>query len=276
MPSKTNSIHGFHISCILYIAAMAAKRSTTGTTTFFQRLLRFLKRFFIVLFIAQFIYIILLKWINPPITITQLVSVLKGEGLKRDYINIEQMGSNARLAVIAEEDQLFPKHSGFDWKMIEQAMEHNEKKPTRIRGASTISQQTAKNVFLWQGRSWFRKGLEMYFTKMIEWIWGKKRILEVYLNVAEMGKGVYGIEAAAKQYYKKSAKQLTRVEAAQIAASLRNPKKYTVKPLSPQVASRSQWVLRQMNNLEGDAAIQLLISDDVQPKTEKKKKPSAE
>ncbi|MEJ8817456.1 monofunctional biosynthetic peptidoglycan transglycosylase [Lacibacter sp. H407] len=259
----------------MYIAAMAAKKSNTGTTTFFQRTLRFLKRLFIILFIAQFVYIILLKWIDPPITITQLVSVLKGEGLKRDYINIEQMSSHARLAVIAEEDQLFPDHAGFDWKLIEKALDHNEKKPTRIRGASTISQQTAKNVFLWQDRSWFRKGLEMYFTKMIEWIWGKKRILEVYLNVVEMGKGVYGIEAAAKQYYKKSAKQLTRVEAAQIAASLRNPKKYTVKPLTQQVAVRSQWVLRQMNNLEGDADIQLLIKDAVQPKKEQKKKRSA-
>ena len=259
----------------MYIAAMAAKKSNTGTKTFFQRTLRFLKRLFIILFIAQFIYIILLKWIDPPITITQLVSVLKGEGLKRDYINIEQMSSDARLAVIAEEDQLFPDHGGFDWKNIEKAMDHNEKKPTRIRGASTLSQQTAKNVFLWQGRSWFRKGLEIYFTKMIEWIWGKKRILEVYLNVVEMGKGVYGIEAAAQRFFKKSAAKLTRAEAAQIAAALRNPKKYTVKPLSPQVASRSQWVLRQMNNLEGDADIQLLIKDAVQPKKEQKKKRSA-
>jgi monofunctional glycosyltransferase len=238
----------------------------SNNRSFLKRTLRFLKRLFIFLFIAQFIYIILLKWINPPITITQLVSVLKGEGLKRDYIDIEQMSSSARLAVIAEEDQLFPDHSGFDWKLIEKAIDHNEKKPARIRGASTISQQTAKNVFLWQGRSWFRKGLEMYFTKMIEWIWGKKRILEVYLNVVEMGKGVYGIEAAAKQYYTKPAKQLSRVEAAQIAASLRNPKKYTVKPLSKAVAVRSGWVLRQMNNLEGDEDIQLLINDDVQPK----------
>lgn len=253
---------------------MAAKKSNSSNRTFLQKIFRFLKRLFLVLFIAQFIYIILLKWVDPPITITQLVSVLKGEGLKRDYIAIEQMGSNARLAVIAEEDQLFPDHAGFDWKLIEKAMDHNEKKPTRIRGASTLSQQTAKNVFLWQGRSWFRKGLEMYFTKMIEWIWGKKRILEVYLNVVEMGKGVYGIEAAARKFYSKPAIQLSRVEAAQIASSLRNPKKYTVKPLSKAVAIRSGWVLRQMNNLEGDADVQELIRDDVQPKKEKTKKRS--
>ena len=226
---------------------------------------------FLFLFIAQFIYIILLKWIDPPFTITQLVSIVNGEGLKRDYISIEKMGSNARLAVIAAEDQLFPDHGGFDWKLIEKAMKHNEKKPNRIRGASTLSQQTAKNVFLWQGRSWFRKGLEVYFTKMIEWIWGKRRILEVYLNVVEMGKGVYGIEAAAQQFYNKPAKNLTRTEAAQIAASLRNPKKYTVKPLSAGVRVRTPWVTRQMNNLEGDADIEELIRD-VQPVAKRTKK----
>ena len=254
---------------------MAAKKSNSSNRTFLQKTFHFLKRLFIILFIAQFIYIILLKWVDPPITITQLVSIIKGEGLKRDYIDIEQMGSNPRLAVIAVEDQLFPDHSGFDWKLIEKAMDHNEKKPTRIRGASTLSQQTAKNVFLWQGRSWFRKGLEIYFTKMIEWIWGKKRILEVYLNVVEMGKGVYGVEAAARKYYSKPAIQLSRAEAAQLASSLRNPKKYTVKPLSKAVAIRSGWALRQMNNLQGDEDIQLLIHDDMQPKKEKKKKRSA-
>lgn len=237
--------------------------------------MRLLKRVFIYLFIAQFVYILLLKWVDPPITITQLVSVVTGEGLKRDYILIEQMHANVRLAVIASEDQQFPDHKGFDWKLIEKAMEHNEKKPTRIRGASTLSQQTAKNVFLWQGRSWFRKGLEVYFTKMIEWVWGKKRILEVYLNVAEMGKGVYGIEAAAQFNFNKSASTLSRTQAAQIASSLRNPKKYTVKPLHPQVASRSQWVLRQMSNLEGDADIQQLIREAVKPAAKTKKKTSS-
>lgn len=250
---------------------MAAKKSNSTNPSFWQRSFRFFKRMFLFLFIAQFAYIVLLKWVNPPFTITQFVSLVSGEGLKRDYISIEEMGSNARLAVIAEEDQLFPDHGGFDWKLIEKAMKHNEKKPNRIRGASTLSQQTAKNVFLWKGRSWFRKGLEVYFTKMIEWIWGKKRILEVYLNVVEMGKGVYGIEAAAQQFYNKPAKNLTRIEAAQIAASLRNPKKYTVKPLSVAVRARTPWIIRQMNNLEGDADIQGLIRD-VQPVTKQAKK----
>ena len=138
-------------------------------------------------------------------------------------------------------------------------MKNNEKRPNRIKGASTISQQVAKNVFLWQGRSWFRKGLEVYFTFMIELIWGKKRILEMYLNVAEMGKGVFGIEAAAQAYFKKPAQKLTRQEAAMIAASLPNPKEYTVKPISRYVAWKYPWVLKQMNNLQEDEDIQQLL-----------------
>lgn len=234
---------------------MASKKSTS----LFARAFRFLKRLFIWLFLLQFIYIVILKWVNPPITITQLVSFVKGEGLKRDYVDADEMSAAAKLSVMAAEDQLFPDHGGFDWKSIEKALEYNKRKPNRVRGASTISQQTAKNVFLWQGRSWVRKGLELYFTQMIEWIWGKQRILEVYLNVIEMGKGVYGIEAAARTYFKKPASALNRNEAAQIAACLPNPKKYTVKPLSSYVAARSGWVQRQMNNLEGDADIQRLI-----------------
>ena len=138
-------------------------------------------------------------------------------------------------------------------------MAYNKKKPGRVRGASTISQQVAKNVFLWQGRSWVRKGLEVYFTFMIEIIWGKKRILEVYLNEAEMGKGIFGIEAAAKKYFKKPASRLTRTEAAMIASSLPNPVRYTVKPASTYVSRKYPWVLRQMNNLDGDPDVMAII-----------------
>ena len=164
----------------------------------------------------------------------------------------------ARLAVICGEDQLFPDHDGFDFKSIEKAMKHNQKSKS-LRGASTISQQVAKNVFLWQGRSWIRKGLEVYFTFMIEWIWGKRRILEMYLNVSEMGKGVYGIEAASHFYFNKPAKTLTRQEAARIAACLPNPKIFTIKPLSAHVASRAAWIQGQMGNLQEDPDIQKLL-----------------
>jgi monofunctional glycosyltransferase len=170
------------------------------------------------------------------------------------------MSTAAKLAVIASEDQLFPDHNGFDIKGIERAMAFNKKKKgKKIRGASTISQQVAKNVFLWQGRSWFRKGLEVYFTFMIELVWSKQRMLEVYLNEAEMGKGIFGIEAAAKKYFKKPASKLTRTEAAMIAASLPNPVRYTVKPVSTYVSRKYPWVLRQMNNLDGDPDVMAII-----------------
>ena len=227
--------------------------------TLLQRIWRLIWKTFLILFIAQFIYIILLKWINPPITLTQLSGWISGDGLKRDYVDYDEMSSQIKLAVISSEDQIFPDHNGFDWKSIEKAMKYNQKKPGRIRGASTISQQTAKNVFLWQGRDWIRKGLEVYFTKMIEWIWGKRRILEVYLNVIEMGKGIYGVEAASQTYFNKPAKNLSRQQAAMIAACLPNPKKFTVKPPSPYVVVKSGWIIRQMNNLERDPDVQRII-----------------
>lgn len=223
------------------------------------RVWRIVKRTFLILFIGQFLYIILLKWIDPPITLTQLSNWVGGNGMKRDYVDYDEMSYNIKLAVISSEDQLFPDHDGFDWKSIEKAMNYNKKKPGRIRGASTISQQVAKNVFLWQGRDWIRKGLEVYFTKMIEWIWGKRRILEMYLNVVEMGKGIFGAEAAARSYFNKSAKNLSRREAAMIAACLPNPKRFTVKPPAPYVQVKSGWILRQMNALEKDPDIRKII-----------------
>jgi monofunctional biosynthetic peptidoglycan transglycosylase len=223
------------------------------------RVWRFIKRLFIILFFLHLFYLLLLKWVDPPVTLTQLGSLFSGDGLSRNYVDYSEMSSYAKLAVIASEDQLFPEHNGFDWKSIEKAIEHNEKNPKKVRGASTISQQVAKNVFLWQGRSWLRKAFETYYTFMIEIVWGKKRILEMYLNIAEMGTGIYGIEAASQAYFKKSAAALTRREAAMIAACLRNPKKYTVKPLSRFVASRFPWVLKQMNNLQADEQLQALL-----------------
>jgi monofunctional biosynthetic peptidoglycan transglycosylase len=168
------------------------------------------------------------------------------------------MGANIKLAVLAGEDQLFPDHNGFDFKSIQKAMKHNQKSKS-LRGASTISQQVAKNVFLWQHGGYFRKGLEVYFTFMIEHIWDKKRILEMYLNVAEMGKGVFGIEAAANYYFKKSAEKLTRREAAMIASCLPNPLLFTIKPMSARISYRYPWIMRQMNNLQADPDIQILL-----------------
>ncbi|MCE7863782.1 MAG: monofunctional biosynthetic peptidoglycan transglycosylase [Bacteroidetes bacterium CHB5] len=217
-----------------------------------------LKRIALWLFVLHLAYIILLRWINPPLTITQLTSWAEGYGLKRDYIDFKAMSPNIRLAVMASEDQLFPDHNGFDLKSIKKALENN-KKNKRLRGASTISQQVAKNVFLWPGRSWFRKGLEVYFTFMIELLWSKERILEMYLNVSEMGTGIFGVEAAAQKYFKKPAAKLTRTEAARIAACLPNPKKYKAEPASPYIARRTSWILIQMKNLEGDEEVAKLL-----------------
>jgi monofunctional glycosyltransferase len=236
--------------------------SGSKTTTGWKKVWRITKKVFLWLFIAQFVYIILLRWVNPPITMTQLVSWVSGHGLKRDYVGRNSVSPNARLAVISSEDQLFPDHNGFDWKSVKKAMAYNKRKPGRVRGASTISQQVAKNVFLWQGGGYFRKGLEVYFTFMIETFWSKKRILEVYLNVAEMGEGVFGIEAAAQSFFNKPAKNLTRQEAALIAACLPNPKRFKANKPSGYIAGRSRTIMQQMSNLEIDPDIQRVIGTE--------------
>ncbi|GEP91473.1 monofunctional biosynthetic peptidoglycan transglycosylase [Chitinophaga terrae (ex Kim and Jung 2007)] len=224
---------------------------------------RRLKRILLILFIAQFVYIFILKWINPPITITLIGSWISLWGtdkkLQKTWVDYDQISQHAKLAVIASEDQLFTDHNGFDFKSIEKAMKHNQKSK-KIKGASTISQQVAKNVFLWQGRSWFRKGLEVYFTFMIEKIWGKQRILEVYLNVAEMGEGIFGVEAASQNYFHKNAASLNREEAAMIAACLPNPIRYTIVPPARITVYRQRKILIQMRNLAPDPDITELVT----------------
>ncbi len=218
------------------------------------------------MFLASNVYLILCRWVMPPFTITQLAGFVEGYGLKRDYVSWNKISGNVKLAAIASEDQLFPVHNGFDWKALDKSVNGpvSKKKKRRVRGggASTISQQTAKNVFLWQGSGWgryLRKVPEFYFTQMIELLWGKKRILEVYLNVIEMGPGVYGIEAAAQKYFHKHARDLTRAEAAMIIACLPNPKKFTVKPASRRVIWRYPQIVTQMNHLEANSDVRQLI-----------------
>lgn len=223
-------------------------------------------KIFLYLFCASLVYTLLCKWIFPPVTITQLSSLFSGDGLKRDYVSWEEISPNVKLAAMASEDQLFPDHEGFDWKAIEKSMAGKTGKRKKSRpkgaGASTISQQTAKNVFLWQGSGWsryVRKAPEAFYTKMIEWIWGKKRIMEVYLNVIEMGPGIYGIEAAARAYFHKHAADLSRNEAAMIIACLPNPGKFTVVPLSKRVKWRTPGILKQMSLIESDPDVRELI-----------------
>ena len=227
-----------------------------------RRIFLFVLRLLIILFTAHFLYAVLLIWVMPPVTITQISGIIKGHGFDRTNISLEEIDPQTALAFIASEDQRFAEHNGFDWESIEKAIEHNKENPDRMRGASTISQQVAKNVFLWQGRSWFRKGLEFYSTFLIELLWSKRRILEVYLNVAQTGKGIYGVEAAAQNYYNKSASKLTNTEAARIVACLPNPEVYSVTKPGPFVKRRTQWILKQMKYLTGEKHLWPLLYPD--------------
>lgn len=202
-------------------------------------------------FIVSIVSVIFFRWVPIPVTPLMLIRCVeqKVDGkemkLKKDWVPLEEISPNLQLAVVCSEDQNFIKHSGFDFEAIDKAMEYNENHKKQ-RGASTISQQTAKNVFLWPGRSWIRKGFEVYFTFLIELIWSKERIMEVYLNVIEMGDGVYGAEAAGQAFFHKSAKNLSNSEAATIAAVLPNPRRFNAGKPSVYVQGRRSWIMRQM------------------------------
>ncbi|MCJ8155040.1 monofunctional biosynthetic peptidoglycan transglycosylase [Chryseobacterium sp. SSA4.19] len=207
-----------------------------------------IKKIIFIILVLNVLFIVWGRFFNPPITITQIGGLLEYGRLQRDYISYDEMGNNVKKAVIASEDQNFFIHDGFDYKAIEKAMKSN-KKGKKLRGGSTISQQTAKNIFLWQGRSWLRKGLEAMYTFIIEKVWTKDIILERYLNSIEMGQGVFGIEAASQYYFGKSSKNLTVSEAAWIAAVLPNPKKYDPKNPSAYLSKKHSWIMRQMRNV---------------------------
>ena len=173
-----------------------------------------------------------------------------------DWVGMDEISPWMGLAAIAAEDQKFPEHWGFDVPAIEKALAHNERQENRVRGASTLSQQTAKNLFLWDGRSWLRKGLEAGLTVGIETVWSKKRILTVYLNIAEFGEGTFGVEAASRRYFHKPASKLTASEAALLAAVLPNPIRFRADAPSGYVRSRQAWILRQMRQLGGEGFMQ--------------------
>ena len=216
---------------------------------------KILKWSLIFFFTSTILAVIIYRWM--PVYVTPLMvfntfgHVLKGEKatFSHEWVPLKQMSKHLPIAVISSEDQNFPKHHGFDIKAIEDAVEYN-KTHERKRGASTISQQTAKNVFLWQSRTWLRKGLEAYFTFLIELFWSKERIMEVYLNSIEMGDDIYGAQAVAEQHFNKTALLLTREECALIAASLPNPHRYNSGQPSPYLFKRKAAILRQMNFVE--------------------------
>jgi monofunctional biosynthetic peptidoglycan transglycosylase len=181
----------------------------------------------------------------------------KGFVYRRQWVDLKQIAPPMRLAVIASEDQKFLEHWGFDFAQISDALDERER-GRRTRGASTLSQQVAKNLFLWPGQSWVRKGIEAYFTLLIETLWPKHRILEVYLNIAEFGRGVYGVEAAGRAYFKKPAARLTTYDAALLAAVLPNPKRLKAAAPSFYVRSRQNWIVGQMRDLGGTAYLKSL------------------
>lgn len=200
--------------------------------------------------IVSVLWVALLGVLDPPVTWTMVVQSQAQQDLHRTNRRLEDMARHMPLAVIASEDQRFFHHSGFEWERMREAMDHNaRKKGKRVRGASTITQQVVKNVFLWPDRTYVRKAVEMWFTVLVEALWSKERILEVYLNVAEMGKGVFGVEAAARQCFGRSAATLTPAQCALLTATLPAPRRYSCSKVTPYLTGRQQWVLRQMRNI---------------------------
>jgi monofunctional glycosyltransferase len=207
--------------------------------------------------ILSVLWVVSLRWINPPYTAFMLESQITAWSthdpayvFHHRWVNLDLISPNLPLAVVASEDQKFPEHWGFDVEAIEKAYQLNQHSH-KVRGASTISQQVSKNLFLWSGRSYFRKGLEAYFTVLIEACWPKRRILEVYLNSAEFGHGIYGAEAAAQQFFHRPAAKLTRSDAATLAAVLPNPQRLHAAAPSAYVQQRRDWILGQMQALGG-------------------------
>ncbi len=212
--------------------------------------------------------VLALRWIDPPSSafmigarLEALFSGAHDYRTRYQWVDLEDIAPQAALAVIAAEDQQFPFHTGFDFKSIREAVRHNAHS-RRVRGASTISQQVAKNLFLWSGRSYVRKGLEAGFTLLIEWCWPKERILEVYLNIAEFGRGIYGVQAAAQAFFHRDARRLRRAEAALLAAVLPNPRHYHVEAPSPAVLARREWISQQMADLGGTAYLELIENQE--------------
>ena len=224
------------------------------STSFIRKLTRFLLKVILWFFGLSLFFVIFFKFVPVPFTPLMVIRAIENKVagkeafFSHDWEPLENISMNLQKAVIASEDGTFLKHNGFDFVAMQKAYKSNER-GRRIKGGSTISQQTAKNVFLWQGRSYLRKGLEAYFTVLIEIIWGKERIMEVYLNSIEMGNGVYGAQAAAQHWYRKDASSLTPMQAAGIAAILPNPRKYSATSSSSYINRRKAKIVRVMRTV---------------------------
>ena len=254
------------------IPKKAKSAKSSKSRHWFKRVIRFMGLTSLGLLLFSVGMVVIYRFVPIPVTILQLTRCVeqfqedKPIVLYKDWEQLENISNKLQLAVVCAEDQKFLNHNGFDVEAIEKAIEHN-KKGKKVRGASTISQQTAKNVFLWQGRTWVRKGLEVYFTALIELIWSKERIMEVYLNVIEMGDGIYGAQAASKHYFRKDASELSSAEAALLASILPSPRKYSAVRPSSFVRGRQSWTMGQMNHWGGK-----LDYDNPPVHKEKKKK----
>jgi monofunctional glycosyltransferase len=232
------------------------KRSATNNKSLKSKIITFLWKFTAWFFGVSIALVVILKflpiWFTPTMLDRKFSAIANGDDSEINYewMPYEKISKEAGLAVVAAEDQFFPEHYGFDFKMMMNAFKGNLK-GKKLKGASTITQQVAKNVFLWQGRSYLRKGLEAYFTMLIEVVWGKKRILEVYLNVAETGKMTFGFEEGSQKYYGHSASALSRTEAAKMAAVLPNPVRFSVTNSTNYIQRRANFIARQMRALGG-------------------------
>jgi monofunctional biosynthetic peptidoglycan transglycosylase len=230
----------------------------------FRRLAKFVLKIACVVVVLSVGLVLLLRFIPPPVSAFMVERGIESWWNGNDayhsryeWVRLDQIAPVMAAAVVAAEDQNFPVHFGFDLKAIEEAVAYNQQS-TRIRGASTISQQTARNLFLWSGRTWLRKGMEAWFTLLLEVLWPKRRILETYLNIAEFGDGIYGVETASREYFGKPASRLTASEAALLAAVLPSPRRYSVRRPGPYVRTRHGWILQQMRQLGGPALVNSL------------------
>lgn len=234
--------------------AKPKKRNNKKSLNLKRKLAKFLFGMSAVFFIVTLVPVTFYRYVNPPSTPLMWIRWVESDFQSRyplylsSWISLNSVSSSLVRAVIAGEDQKFFIHKGFDWQAIQTALVYNQKSKRRI-GASTITMQTARNVFLWQGRNWLRKGFEAYFSILIEWIWSKDRILEVYLNVIEWGDGVFGLENASNYYFKRSAKRLSPVESAAMVSILPNPRKWSIDQPSKTVSNRQSKILKAMDEV---------------------------
>jgi monofunctional biosynthetic peptidoglycan transglycosylase len=220
------------------------------------KLIKYLAKIVLFFIISSILIVVVYKFIPPPVTPIMIIRVFeswfegKNVGIRKYWVPYEKISKNVFRAVVSAEDARFMSHNGFDWDAIEAARRYNEaKKGKKLRGASTISMQTAKNAFLWHGRNYVRKALEAYFTVLIELIWGKKRILEVYVNIIEFGEGIYGVQAASEHFFHKDAINLSKREAALLAAVLPNPRSWSPIAPTPYIEKRVEFIQGRMNSV---------------------------